>query len=100
MTQAFALRADQLDTYEGGVINVAGTSVNIKQLLDDGSGVIRVEDDNPLLQAALNEYPALKSVPLSYVAPSPAAADQTDPDDALGQVAPEAKRTQRKEATR
>lgn len=74
--RAFALREEYAGTvvqnidgedrevpvFSGGVVNGGDVDLNIAELLTEGDGVIVVDPRDPVVLAALEEYPALKPV--------------------------------------
>ena len=75
-SSAFALRAEYDGTvthddgstvpvYSGGVIAIPdGRSFDVREALDNGNGTIGGPDEDHLLATVLEQYPALKSVPV------------------------------------
>ena len=63
-TRAFALKETLSDDFSGGTVTVApdGRTLNVKARLDNNNGVIVTNDHNEIV--ALENYPALKSVPV------------------------------------
>lgn len=74
--RAFALREEYAGTvtqtvdgedrevaiFQGGVVNGGDVDLNIAELLEAGDGTIVVDPRDPVILAALEEYPALKPV--------------------------------------
>jgi hypothetical protein len=79
---AYALRAEHHDTYLGGVLAVGDDSLDIRQALQDGNGVIVVPDTDTIRVTVLDAYPPLQRVdvpqdgapalPVGYIAPAAA----------------------------
>lgn len=67
MSIAYALRAEYLDNYVGGVLAVGTGSIDVKAALDEGDGQIVVPENDYLTVAVLDDYPALKRVPARQV---------------------------------
>lgn len=78
---AYALRAEFKDTYAGGTLNagINGESLDTLAALEEGAGVIVVDDDDSYSVDALDQAPAFKRVavpqavkkdPTKVVAPS------------------------------
>lgn len=66
---AYALRADFEASFVGGVLNVADRDFDVAKQLSDGHGFVLVNTDDQhatLLTAVLDEYPALKRVPVTH----------------------------------
>lgn len=80
MPTAFSLRADHENVFAGGTLHINNQTVDLAQRLADGNGVIVVQDNEGLLDAALRDYPALKQVPLSHA--ETAAAETDEPREA------------------
>lgn len=59
---AYALRAEYEDIYTGGLIVAGDSDFDVKAELDAADGVIVT--DSPAIIQALDDYPALKRVPL------------------------------------
>jgi len=75
MSSAFGLRAEyegtvdqdgeQVPAFTGGVLAIPdGRSYNVREELDKSGGTIVVPDDDHILATVLEQYPALKSVPV------------------------------------
>jgi hypothetical protein len=74
---AFALRADHENVFAGGTLHVNNETVDLAQRLADGNGVIVVQDNESLLDAALRDNrSAFKQVPLSHAETAAAEADE------------------------
>lgn len=80
MSIAYALRAEYHDTYVGGVLALGDTSLDVRQALQDGGGVILVEETDTMRTVTLDEYPPLQRIdppaagtvlPVGYVDPDP-----------------------------
>lgn len=55
----------EVPVFGGGLIGAGDRELNIAELLEDGDGTIVVEPaEHPLTLVALDEYPALKRVPV------------------------------------
>jgi hypothetical protein len=63
MAVAYTTRAG-LDSSNVGSIAVGDESFELHEALDEGNGVVVVEDDNTLLQVILDEHPAMKRTTL------------------------------------
>lgn len=62
MPVAFGVRASYADIWEPGVVAVGDSSVNLKELLEQGDGQIVAPDSDALFIQTLDEQPALKRV--------------------------------------
>lgn len=61
---AYALRREHHDTYVGGVLVVGDDSLDVRQQLEDGNGVIVVPEDDMMKTMVLDSYPPLERVPV------------------------------------
>lgn len=73
MSIAYALRAEYEDSYVGGVLCVGpnGESLDTKQALEEGDGVIVVADHDQFAVTALDHAPAFKRVAVPDSPPDP-----------------------------
>jgi hypothetical protein len=69
----------EVPVFTGGLIGAGDRELNVRELLDEGNGTIVIEPaEHPLTLVALDEYPALKRVPVPADAPvTTGYADQT-----------------------
>lgn len=81
---AYALRAEYLDSYLGGVVAVGTGSLDIKAALDEGDGQIVVPEDEHLTVCVLDDYPALERTTVKKPAAKAAAKkrETASPDNA------------------
>jgi hypothetical protein len=55
---------NEVNLFQGGVLNIGDKDLNVAEALEEGDGVIVVEDLDPRVSTALDGYPALERVPV------------------------------------